>query len=186
MIFCPKCGRELPDEASFCASCGAEIIMRKDEVPAEPAKAEKPVLFTEPAKAEAPAKAPSGHGASSIRETLGVPPAPVFEAAKPAPAPAPVREEAREEEPRRKRGEQPATVYHLLAVIGFAMAFVSPIPAIILSALAKSAGRRKRADAYSRLANWGLFIGIVLLAVVVGILVVTYTMWLPLIMDIFR
>ncbi|MCR5610749.1 MAG: zinc-ribbon domain-containing protein [Clostridiales bacterium] len=221
MIYCPKCGRQLPDEALFCASCGAKIIMRKDDPPAEPAKSEvvelaseivpepvkaETVPETEPAKAEfvpeaepaefvpepAPAE-PVKSASDAIRETLGVPPAPIIDEAKPSPAKEtaePVREEAREEipeeEPRRKRPEQPLTASNMLSIAGFAMAFVSPLPAIVLSALAKKALKRKRTNTYTRLANWGLFLGIVFMAVLIGVLVATSATWTALITDIFK
>lgn len=37
-MFCPKCGRELPDTAEFCGSCGVELKGRKpkEELPAVP------------------------------------------------------------------------------------------------------------------------------------------------------
>lgn len=190
MIYCPKCGRELPDEASFCAACGSKILMRRDDPPAGEVKAEEPKPVSEPVRETKPDLFSSG----SIRETLGVPPAPVVEPKKPAPkeepkpvpAAEPARGDIREEEPRRKKADQPISAYSLLAVIGFAMAFVSPIPAIILSALAKSAGRKKHADTYLRLANWGLFLGIVFLAALVGLMIMTYTMWISFVTDIFK
>lgn len=207
MIYCPKCGRQLPDEALFCASCGAKIIMRKDDPPAGPAKSEVVELASEfaselapepePAAAEfvpepAPAE-PVKSASDAIRETLGVPPAPIIDEAKPSPAKEtaePVREEAREEipeeEPRRKRPEQPLTASNMLSIAGFAMAFVSPLPAIVLSALAKKALKRKRPNTYTRLANWGLFLGIVFMAVLIGVMVATSATWTALITDIFK
>lgn len=74
MIICPKCGKEIDDNAKFCNVCGAEIVKEateevKAEVPAEPvaqepAEQEPTIAVTKapeeetPVVTEAPAPAP--------------------------------------------------------------------------------------------------------------------------------
>lgn len=66
-MFCPECGKQIPDDSVFCEVCGARIDEEPEEyvvpevvqtTPAEPApKAQEPVQVKEPAKVQEPAKA---------------------------------------------------------------------------------------------------------------------------------
>jgi hypothetical protein len=46
-MFCPQCGKELPDDAKFCMNCGYQIP-RKDETAEKPAAGAEPVEGPEP------------------------------------------------------------------------------------------------------------------------------------------
>ena len=52
MAYCPKCSAEVPDGASFCTNCGAQIIISPQQqpiAPVEPAPAAEPPVREEPA-----------------------------------------------------------------------------------------------------------------------------------------
>ena len=58
-MFCPKCGKQLPDSSKFCTGCGAQLIQtdqskqtKKPKQAKEP-KQEKAVRLPEPVKNEA-------------------------------------------------------------------------------------------------------------------------------------
>ena len=51
MAYCPKCSAEVPDGASFCTNCGAQIIISPQQqpiAPVEPAPAAEPPVREEP------------------------------------------------------------------------------------------------------------------------------------------
>lgn len=65
-MFCPECGKQIPDDSVFCEVCGARIDEEPEEyavpevvqtTPAEPAKVQEPVQVKEPAKVQKPVKA---------------------------------------------------------------------------------------------------------------------------------
>ncbi len=91
-MFCPACGKEVPDVAKFCPICGMKF--------AAPAPAEAPVPVEAPASEAAPAEVAAPVDATAPVE------APVAEAA-PVEAPAPVAETAPAYEP----VQQTAPVY---------------------------------------------------------------------------
>ena len=157
MINCPKCGRELPDDAVFCASCGAKIVIPEPPAAPQPVIPEpEPVpAEPEPAPVEVKPEPEEPRRASRLKEEP-VEAAPVTvkeEAEKPAPA-----------KKKRKKGSElePPSGAAALAAVGFASAFFAPFAAIILCALAKKkCGREFRRSTYSKLAGWGLFFGII-------------------------
>lgn len=46
-MFCPNCGTELPDDASFCTDCGSQLQAAQEQQPAQPDDGE-PVLTVKP------------------------------------------------------------------------------------------------------------------------------------------
>ena len=192
MIFCPKCGKQLPDEAVFCAGCGAKIVFNTAPEPepvvepipepvpepvVEPIP--EPVVEPIPEPIPEPVHEPVNYYAPRVKEE--VKPEPI-----PEPKPSPVEKTDEKPVRRPREAEPPLTPSNLLAVAGFAMAFISPVAAIILSALAKAKVRKKRSDTFTNLANWGLFLGIVFTTILIVSIVMSFDAWKPYITDFFH
>lgn len=139
-VTCPVCGKELPDGAKFCTSCGAKIstpeIPATLAVPDIPAVPETPVASETPIETEIPAPQP---------EFKPEPPQPRFE-----PAPAPSHPEYRPEPPRNSAQQTPMkppkSEYDLIStwgIVGIFFLLMIPVVNLILIIMWACGGCRK-------------------------------------------